>query len=272
MMKSRLCLMSLVSTISAAGWTARVAAQDGPLPATPAPPGLEALRRVVRPGPPPPSPSVRELIEIVRRRPGGLQLLERARRGGAHIDASISSIGYDGFTTLGNHAGPRLSSVDPESNPVASAQTTLKGTRNAPSAYVAGLGSLYAGAYYPLYATTDLNLWGPLDYRTWAATYSPAGGAYDAKSFVQFSLSVQSTGWYLINVVASPAVSAEMRRYSASPAGYVLIQTFPAPATTGYNSYPVLLNLAAGSHYFSWVTLATFPYNAYVSEVSITKL
>jgi hypothetical protein len=138
-------------------------------------------------------------------------------------------------------------------------------TRGAPNAAVAGLGSLNAQAYYPYTASTTATLWGPLDHYTYDAASSATGSTYAAKSYILFSVSVQTTGWYLINVVASPT-GAQMRKRSS---GYSLIQTFTNPGGGGYTSYPVLLNLASGTHSFSWVNLEYF---VYVSEVSVTKL
>jgi hypothetical protein len=97
---------------------------------------------------------------------------------------------------------------------------------------------------------------------------SPAGGSYEAKSWVSISLQAQATGWYLINVQATP-ITAEMRMFSGGSSGYTVIQTFQQPSTSGYVSYPVLLYLAAGWHDLSWVNLDYFPY---VSEVSATRL
>ena len=145
--------------------------------------------------------------------------------------------------------------------------TVLKVTRVAPSVTVAGLGTLTADqAYYPYYATSD-KVWGPLDrFAGPNNPYNPVGADYDVKSWIWFKVNVQTTGWYLINVVATKT-GAELRTLGTT--GYSVVQTFPRPAVTGYTSYPVLLNLAAGWHNFSWTNLNYFPY---VSEVSVTKI
>lgn len=218
----------------------------------------------------PPSPNTRELIEILRQRPGGAQLLERARRGGAQITPPISSIGSDKFSD-GEGPGPSVSLLHERAYPpfAALAPVTIKVSRNGQSASLPGLGALSANAYYPLYATSDLNIWGPLDRYTYSAVTSPVGGTYAAKSFVNIAVRVDSVGWYLINVLASGNPHAEMRKYTSATAGYTIIQSFPAPTGAGYHSYPVLVNLAAGGHHFVWVNLDSW---TYVSEVSLTKL
>jgi hypothetical protein len=250
------------------------AAFSKPYPAVPhPPPEFQEVReidsRAKQPDAALISPSVRELIEIIRRRRGGAQLLERARRDGARIIPPSSTRGYFSFTSAQDRGGLRSPTNTPEFDLIAAAQTPLstKVTRNAPSASVTGLGTLWAQAYYPMFASADLNVWGPLERNTW--THSPVGGTYAAKSYVMIWVNVETAGWYLINVVANQKVRAEMRRYSGSPSsGYPLIQTFTAPPTVGYNSYPVLVNLAAGGQYFSWVNLDRF---CFVSEVSVTK-
>jgi len=60
-----------------------------------------------------------------------------------------------------------------------------------------------------------------------------------------------------------------MRVYSGS-AGYTLLTTFPLPTpnAAGYGTYPVLVNLMAGSHTLVWVNRDFFPY---ASEVDVWK-
>jgi hypothetical protein len=140
-------------------------------------------------------------------------------------------------------------------------------TKAIPSVTVAGVGQLSAQGVYPAIATCD-TVWAWLDRISYAA--SPAGGPYSAKSWVSIGLNAQTTGWYLINVQASP-IAAEMRMFSPGPPlGYNVIQLFLIPPTVGgYGSYPVLLYLAAGWHSFSWVNRDFF---AFVAEVSATRL
>lgn len=195
-------------------------------------------------------------------------MLERARRGGARIVLSESSREAGSSMTSRTGGGPRLAEVTFNETPAVMTQATVaKVTRDASYVNVAGLGTLSAEAYYPYRATSTLTIWGPLD--RWSGTSSTnyVGGSFSVKSYVRISLNVQTTGWYLINVQAT-ATAAEMRHASSSGT-YTLIQSFTKPTTSGYSSYPVVLNLTAGSHYFSWANLGWWPY---VSEVSVTKL
>ena len=216
----------------------------------------------------PASPTIRELLEIVRRQPGGPAVLERARRGGARIVPSESSSGDGSSATVRTQGGPRLAEATFDGFfPNAAQATVAKVTRDAPNVNVAGLGSLYAEAYYPYRATSTLTLWGPLD--RWSSTSSSneVGGSFSVKSYLRINLNVQTTGWYLINVQAT-STGAEMRHASSS-VSFTLVQSFTKPTASGYSSYPVVLNLTAGWHYFGWANLNWFPY---VSEVSVTKL
>ena len=271
-MDSRLCLMSLVSAMAMAGYTPRVTAQDKPIPATIEPPEWrEHLRRMsVRPPKAPPSPSVRELLEIIRRRPGGAQLLERARRGGARIATTVSAISDERISRNVTDGGPNPTEATFSGSPLeTSAQAPLvaRVTRPALLSTVPGLGTLDAQAFFPLWATPDPTNWGPMERFTYPAIWSPVGVTYSPKSFVAINLEAQTTGWYLINVVAV-SVSAEIRRWTGTSAGWAVIQTFTLPPSQSFTNYPVLLNLAAGHHGFTWVNL---DYATFVSEVSVFK-
>ena len=237
----------------------------------PAEPRDRSTRAARRPPAAPTSPTTRELLDIVRRRPGGPELLERAQRGGARIPP-LEHSNLEGSSIDGITHGPRV--AEPEAGAislVAISQATLvaKVTRNAPYINVAGLGTLSAEAYYPWYASNNLTVWGPFDRWSSSSSGNEVGGAWSVKSYVTMNLMAQSTGWYLINVVATPT-GAEMR-HAGSSGIFTLVQTFTQPTTNAfsYSSYPVVLNLAAGPHRFSWANLNYFPY---VSEVSVTKL
>lgn len=306
MVTSRLWVMSVASAVALIFWTPNGVAQETPIqPSTaPEPRGHDPFARITpataerhkptgrlpapipatAPDPmafpelggrtkrvatqPPPvraSPSILQLIEIVRRRPGGAQLIERARRSGATIP-STSSLN-DAPPTIGIAGGPSASSATLDRFTSVFAPITATVTRPANDVTVAGVGRLTAQALYPFYATNDPAVWGPLDRISYGAC--PVGGSCEARSWVSIYLNAQSTGWYLINVQATP-IAAEMRMYSSTaPAGYNVVTSFPYPTTAGYSSYPVLLYLAAGTHRLAWVNRDFF---AWVSEVSATKL
>ena len=284
MMMSRLSLMSLASVVAIVSWTPSGLAQEKPIrqhktpqPAPPIPATApdsmtREFRAHSRRVPPPPpavsaSPSLGEVIETLRRLPGGPQRLERARRSGAAIP-SAGANADDAFRSVATDRGPSISDV--ALNTTAAAAMFLppieaKVTRRTPSVTVAGVGRLIAEANYPAFATYA-DVWGPLDRISYAAC--PVGGSCVARSWVMIYLNAESTGWYLINVQATP-IAAQLRMASGGSAGYTLVTNFPYPTTAGYSSYPVLLYLSAGSHTFSWVNLDFFPY---VSEVSVWRL
>lgn len=272
MMASRIWVMSLASAAAVICWTPSGFAQEKPIPPSKKADSMalpEMRARPKRPITPPPavtpSPSIQELLEIVRRQPGGAQLLERARRTGAKIPL-VGSNADDAFRRVATGSGPR-SSEGFEAVALASmALPPISATVNRPNSKitVAGVGTLQAEGIYPLYATYD-KVWGPLD-RVWYGA-SPVGGSFEAKSWVSIVLTTQTTGWYLINVQATP-IAAELRMRSASGSSYDVIHSFGFPTTYPYSSYPWLLYLGAGYYYFSWVNRDFF---AYVSEVSVTK-
>jgi hypothetical protein len=251
---------------------ANPASKAHPPSPTAEPPTPEERSRAERANEQPPaalrSPSLEELLSAVRQQPGGADVLDRARRAGARIPQASENGVEDDQSARRARGGPSVIASARTSIPRAfPTQTVLRVTRSAPSQTVSGLGSLSAEAFFPYRATNNIGVWGPLDRLSdQNTTYSPVGGPFDVKSWVRITLTAQNAGWYLINVQATPT-RAELRRYTF--AGYELLMTFTKPTTSGYNSYPVVLNLEAGSHGFYWANLDWFPY---VSEVTVMKL
>jgi hypothetical protein len=93
------------------------------------------------------------------------------------------------------------------------------------------------------------------------------------KPFVSASVQVVSTGWYLINFAAVNG-KASLRKAgetSGRPAMYPLLAQWDNTASASpWESYPHVLNLAAGYHYFYWVPDPNWYF--YVTEVTVTKL
>jgi len=213
------------------------------------------------------SPTLNELLDMLRQQPGGAAKLERARQAGARIpqDAAIE---IHRASSSASSSGPSVANVevDPATEARAVPATTLKVTRGSPLQTVTGMGTLSAAAVFP-YTINTYTTWGPFArLLSTNATMSPVGAVYDVKPYMSFGFNASSAGWYVLNVVAS-ATGAETRRYSAGT--YGLVQSFTKPATTGYHSYPILLNLGAGYHYFTWTNLDSW---IYVSEISALKL
>ena len=240
------------------------------LAATPQePPDVQERKGIAEPpAPPARSPSVEELLEAVRRQPGGPELLERARRGGARIPPGRP--GGSSGSTLNGGRGPWAEDASPAFLSVAGEmQTVLRVTRTAAYTNVSGLGTLSAGDQFP-YFSNAYTLWGPL--QRYAYSSHPIVGPVDVRPFMWANVSVASEGWYLVNFVATRG-RASLRKYgpsSGSPPMFPLMTQWDNSAsTTYYVSYPYVLHLAAGYHYFYWIPDSGW---FYVTEVSVTKI
>jgi hypothetical protein len=244
------------------------AQEEAPLPGTPTPPA-DVLVLMKTPDEPAPaqSPSLEELIEKIRKQPDGAQKLERARRAGARIPGDRPG---DATAELRRErkSGPRVEGPVLGSSSTAQQQPVMKATRAAPNPTVAGLGNLYVTDFAPRQTSTS-SVWGP--YYAWASSW-PMTGDFDLKPFVSASVFVESTGWYLINFMASQG-KAGLRKEgptSGTPAMYPLLTQWDNSASARWDAYAYLVNLAAGYHYFYWVPDPHW--YIFVSEVSVTKL
>jgi hypothetical protein len=233
------------------------------------PPDVKGRKNVEKPpAPPARSPNLDELLEKIRKQPGGAEQLERAKRSGAQIPPARA-----GGATLESSpermAGPRVDGPVFGSFSTGEQQTVLKATRAAPNTSVAGLGALYVWDGFP-YNTNSQTMWGGY-YRS-ANPSDPAVGSYDVRPYLGFTLNVTNPGWYLVNLVATRG-KAGLRKYgtpSGTPAMYPLMTQWDNSASANYyESYPYVVNLAAGWHYFYWVPEAGY---FWVTEVSVMKL
>ena len=71
---------------------------------------------------------------------------------------------------------------------------------------------------------------------------------------VLFSFNAPSDGWYIVNIEAG-GVQASLKHYEAGT--YPVVATWNNSGKTGTLSYPVLLEITAGYHYFYWVSSAS---------------
>jgi hypothetical protein len=236
--------------------------------ATDEPPAVKERKKVGKPPDfPGRSPAPEELLDKIRKQPGGAERLERARKAGAKIPP-----GRAGGAALdlrpGRMSGPRVEGpafdieVDAEQLP------TLRVTKPAPSQNVAGLGSLAVTDYILFssgYPYSYPSYWGVL-YRN--ANPNSPGGDIDLKPFMELNLTVSNPGWYIINIVATRA-KASLRRWNSATNTYVAVTQWDYGAFAFYaESYPYLVNLAAGNHYFYWVPEVEY---ALVLEASVMK-
>jgi hypothetical protein len=227
-------------------------------------------RKKVETAPPAParSPDLDELIEKIKKQPGGAERLERAKRAGARIPPGKRE-GASLESSPVRMAGPRMEGPVFDLSSAAAQQPTLKVTRGAFYQNVAGLGTLWGYDYFPYNGTTS-TMWGPL-YR-FASPSHPAVGSLDIRPYMMAYVTVTNPGWYLLNFVASKG-KAGLRKYgpsSGTPPMYPLLTQWDNSASVNpYESYPYVLNLAAGYHYFYF---APDVYNwMYVTEVSLIK-
>lgn len=238
------------------------------LPATPEePPDVKEMKKAEKaPSPPGRSPDLAELLDKIRKQPGGAEKLEKARKGGAKIPPG----GAGGATlesSLERMPGPRMD------GPVYGFDSTvvqlpmLKATRGAPYQNVAGLGWLSVGDWTP-YNTNPSSVWGP--YYRYANANNSIVGNLDVKPYMNASVSVTNPGWYIVNFVASKG-KASLKRYdpTVNPPFPAVTQWDNSASANQYESYPFVVNLAAGYHYFYFIPEG---YWTYVSEVSLMKL
>jgi hypothetical protein len=242
------------------------------LPATAEePPNVKERKKVEKPpAPPGRSPNLDELIEKIKKQPGGAEKLERAKRGGARIPPG----GAGGATlesSLERTPGPWVEGPVFGLTSAADQQTTLRVTKPAAYQNVAGLGEL-SGYEITSWTAGWPGAWGPL-YRVAVPNY-PITGNLDVRPFLGANVNVTNPGWYLINLFATRG-KASLRKCcttSGTPPMFALMIQWDHSASANYwESYPYLVNLAAGWHYFYWVPDQPGSWH-YVAEVSVMKL
>jgi hypothetical protein len=230
--------------------------------ATDEPPDAKDSRRAEKPPEPPArSPDLTELLDKIRKQPGGADRLERARRAGARIPSGGAGGTAVNFNTE-RSSGPRVEWPSFEFLPAEAQGSVLKATRAAAYQNVPGLGTLSVSDFTP-YSSNSSSTWGGY----WRTTYTGAFGSVDVKPYLMASVNVTNPGWYIINFVATRG-KASLRKYD--PGYPTLAQWDNSTSANPYESYPAVLNLAAGYHWFYWLPEPGF--YEWVSEVSVTKL
>jgi hypothetical protein len=230
--------------------------------ATDEPPDVKEMKKAEK-APPPAgrSPDLGELIDKIRKQPGGKEKLEKAEKAGAKIPK-----GAGGATLETSLEGMPASGIDGAVfgfDSTVEQLPTLKATRGTPYSTVAGLGSMSVGDFTP-HNTNTSSMWGP--YYRWAYA-NFVFGSIDVKPYMYASVNVTNPGWYIVNFVASRG-KASLRRYESG--GYPVVTQWDNSASANYyESYPFVVNLAAGSHYF--YLIPETPY-MWVSEISLMKL
>jgi hypothetical protein len=242
------------------------------LPATAEePPNVKERKKVEKPpAPPGRSPNLDELIEKIKKQPGGAEKLERAKRGGARIPPG----GAGGATlesSLERMPGPWVEG--PVLAPLSSAkqQTVLRVTKTAAYQTVAGLGSLQVWDNFPWSTFHGATWWG--GYYRYASPNDAIVGSYDVRPWLTLSVNLTNPGWYLINVVATRG-KASLRKYgtpTGTPPMIPIMTQWDNSATANvYEWYSHVVNLAAGYHYFAWIPDGGVYF--WIPEVSVMKL
>ncbi|MGE5100400.1 MAG: hypothetical protein ACM3SX_10480 [Deltaproteobacteria bacterium] len=245
---------------------------DAIRPAGTEPPDVQAQRSSQQPPPAPRTPTIAELIDIIRHRPGGQDVLDRAARAGARIPQAVGGgdFGLE-LTTHRPFQGESTFDSNDDGRAMQSTADTL--TRNAPSASVTGVGTAQAWDTWPSQSSTG-PYWGPLLPAN--AAVSGMLPAYNVVPGLRFRFSPQITGYYLVNVQAvgpnafSYAPSAQLLTWTG--AGWGPVPGGQWNPTTNWASYPVLIYLSGGVAYdFLW-NPTTQNRKCMVSQLSITKM
>lgn len=226
------------------------------------PPDVKERKKMKAPEPPGRSPDVQELIEKVRKQPGGAEKLERAKKaktGGPALQSSAERMPGPRMD------GPIIGYPEVEQQPIG-----LRVTKAAPDHVVPGLGSMWGMDYMP-WTSGSQGQWGPLN-RDANPNYAIVGGPIDIKPFLQAGIYLANPGYYLINFVAVKD-KASLRKWDPVSRTYLdVAQWDNAESPNWYESYPYVAKLAAGYHYFYWLPEPSTVSNIYVTEVSVSKL
>ncbi|MGZ8398950.1 MAG: hypothetical protein ACXWWN_07930 [Gemmatimonadales bacterium] len=230
-------------------------------------PDVKEIKKAEK-APPPPgrSPDLAELIDKIRKQPGGKEKLEKAEKAGAKIPKGAGGATLESI--LERMPGPRMDGPVFGSDSRAEQLPTLKATRPIPYQNVAGLGYLSVGDWSPNNSNST-PMWGPY-YRYLNPNHFLVGNV-DVKPYAYASVNVTNPGWYILNFVATKG-KASLKRYVAgsTPPFATVTQWDNSASTTQYESYPFVVNLAAGYHTFYWIPEAGYYF--WLSEVTLMKL
>ncbi len=225
-------------------------------PASPKPP--PEVQEVEKGGPPPDQtqrqkPTKQGLLEKIRNQPGGPEMIEEAKRRGAHIGMRLEG------------SGPSLSWLNlfrvKEAEAQGTFSMTLGPSNNWHSDNPYGAVSFYGTYNTPGYSSTGS--YGRLYNMTWSASI----GTQISLPFAYFVFTAPSDGWYIVNIEASGA-QASLKHYEGGT--YPTVATWDYIGRTGAVSYPAMFELTAGNHYFYWVT--STPGVTYIYEANAFSL
>ncbi len=275
------------------------------LEASPAPPPeLQGLQGSSAPqgNPQRSGKSVKELLDILRSLPGGREVLEDAKRRGARISSIPTERPASPLSGLNPfQVGEAYAQIKPQPQPQVKPGTPPPIGRPQPQQpsqpqgpvsitltpaqpfktddpfylpYKSQTGKTPHGhtAFLGLNGARLFHDGGPFPFRIWLQFLSGFGGLPDwARPGASISLAVPRDGWYLINVEGRAAiVAATLKKQQATPGVYHNLQSWNyLTGFTQARSFPVVVELKAGTHYFRWIVEGG---DVYFTEVNIFSL
>lgn len=237
---------------------ARAGRPGQPLPAVAA--GPQELREVRSAPPVPRRPNVDQLLDIVRRQPGGVRKVDAARG----RDRSQGSDDRNSSRLLA-----WLSRVNPFRVEAASAATGFSIGLN----YKNGWSSSSPYAWAKFFGESGISSHDPPS--PWLRGYAMSSGwgsfGHSIRNpLVSIHLRAPSSGWYVINVVnyGEPGFTAQMRH--RGDGSYPILAEFQGPRAWGtWLDHPTLVYLSSGNHYFYYVVTSGM---VSVASVNIDQL
>ena len=216
--------------------------------AAPAPPPEEDM------GPPPdPTPRKRptkqELLEKIRQMPGGPEKIEEAKRRGARI--GMGPVESESALSWLNPL--RVKEAEAQSSYSLTLDPSNSWYSSSPYGSVAFHGSVNGGGW----STAAGRLYIP------SSSWTTNLGIQVTKPLAYLKANVSSDGWYIVNFEASvtSGTSVNMKHFEGGT--YPTVESWTG---SGISSYPALLELSAGWHYFYWINSSS---TAYIYEVDV---
>ena len=225
-------------------------------PASPTPPAhVTEEEQLKQQGPPPGQqrqrPTKKGLLDKVRNMPGGREIIEDAKRRGARIGMAPDGSDFS------------LASLNPFHVADAEAQGTFSLTLDSsnkwwssnPNGYFLAYGAM-AGSGNSMNNFITLYNHGP-----------NIIGSQTTNAYGYVRVSIPSDGWYIVNFEAYGGGPASMKHLEAG--GFPEVQSWDYTGSYGTHSYPALVELAAGYHYFYFVIPSSY---VKIYEVNVFNL
>jgi hypothetical protein len=191
--------------------------------------------------------TVQELLEQVRSMPGGPEMIEEAKKRGARI-GMVKPV--EPGTSLSWLNLFRVKEAEAQGTFSLTLSTTNKWSSSSPYGNASFYGAVAGEVVYTF------------PYVILQPTQFPAIGTQVILPFIFLTFDAPTAGWYIINIDASPTVSS-LKHWEGGV--YPTVAVWNKGGGFTPVSHPALLELAAGRHYFCWVTTGV----AHVYEINI---